>query len=164
MGIFLTHRIKAQKVRGKFRSVFREKIRSSKKIFRAKFTLQTRHLNSLSSLFETVLSETVFGPSPRVGNTIFRSAPYTEGVSTGVWCVPGFGAGFEIALKPSNCRKKEKSWKRALLFSAPTSGMHQALVQKRCDLPSITVLARKSCAYCPNNGTTNTTGSNSLPR
>ena len=40
-GFFLTHRIKAQK----FRSIFREKIRSSKKIFRAKFTLQTCHLN-----------------------------------------------------------------------------------------------------------------------
>ena len=25
----------------------------------------------------------------------------SESVSTGVWCVPGFGAGFEIALEPS---------------------------------------------------------------
>ena len=32
-GIFLTHREKAQKFRGKFRSVFRNKIRSSKKSF-----------------------------------------------------------------------------------------------------------------------------------
>ena len=42
---FLTHRTKAQTFRGKFRSIFRKKIRSSKKIFRANFTLQTCHLN-----------------------------------------------------------------------------------------------------------------------
>ena len=42
-GFFLTHRTKAQKFRGKFRSIFRKKIRGSKKIFRAKFTLQTCH-------------------------------------------------------------------------------------------------------------------------
>ena len=47
-GFFLTHRTKLQKFRGKFRSIFRNKIRSSKKIFRAKFTLQTCHLNSMS--------------------------------------------------------------------------------------------------------------------
>ena len=46
-GFFLTHRTKAQKFRGKFRSIFRKKIRGSKKIFRAKFTLQTCHLNML---------------------------------------------------------------------------------------------------------------------
>ena len=45
-GFFLTHRTKAQKFRGKFRSIFRKKIRGSKKIFRAKFTLQTCHLNT----------------------------------------------------------------------------------------------------------------------
>ena len=44
-GFFLTHRTKAQKLRRKFRSIFRKKIRGSKKIFRAKFTLQTCHLN-----------------------------------------------------------------------------------------------------------------------
>ena len=43
-GFFLTHRTKAQKFRGKFRSIFRTKIRGSKKIFRAKFTLPTCHL------------------------------------------------------------------------------------------------------------------------
>ena len=43
-GFFLTHRTKAQKFRGTFRSIFRKKIRGSKKIFRAKFTLQTCHL------------------------------------------------------------------------------------------------------------------------
>ena len=45
MGFFLTHRTKAQKIRGKFRSIFRTKIRSSKKFFRATFTLQMCHLN-----------------------------------------------------------------------------------------------------------------------
>ena len=33
-GFFLTHRTKAQKFRGKFQSIFRKKIRSSKKILR----------------------------------------------------------------------------------------------------------------------------------
>ena len=47
MGFFLTHRTKAQKIRGKFRSIFREKIRSLKKIFRSKFTLQMCHLKHL---------------------------------------------------------------------------------------------------------------------
>ena len=44
-GIFLTNR--AQKNRGQFRSIFRKKIRSSTIIFRAKFTLQTCHLNHM---------------------------------------------------------------------------------------------------------------------
>ena len=39
-GFFLTHEIKAQNFRGKIRSIFREKIRASKKIFRANFVLQ----------------------------------------------------------------------------------------------------------------------------
>ena len=43
---FLTHRTKAQKFRGKFRSIFRNKIRSSKKIFRAK--LGEMRANSLN--------------------------------------------------------------------------------------------------------------------
>ena len=43
-GFCLTHRTKAQTFRGKFRSIFHKKIRGSKKIFRAKFTLQTCHL------------------------------------------------------------------------------------------------------------------------
>ena len=46
-GFFLTHRTKAQKFRGKFWSIFRKKIRGSKKIFRAKFTLQTCHLKAM---------------------------------------------------------------------------------------------------------------------
>ena len=46
-GFFLTHRTKAQKFRGNFRSIFRKKIRGSKKIFRAKFTLQTCHLKEM---------------------------------------------------------------------------------------------------------------------
>ena len=45
-GFFLTHRTKAQNFRGNFWSIFRKKIRSSKKIFRAKFTLQTCHLKN----------------------------------------------------------------------------------------------------------------------
>ena len=49
-GFFLTHRTKAQKFRGKFRNIFRKKIRGSKKIFRAKFTLQTCHLKPFQSL------------------------------------------------------------------------------------------------------------------
>ena len=31
---------------------------------------------------------------------------FSEGVSTGVWCVPGFGAGFEFALEPSKLQKE----------------------------------------------------------
>ena len=41
-GIFLsTHKIKDQIFRGKYRSIFREKIHGSKKTFRANFVLQT---------------------------------------------------------------------------------------------------------------------------
>ena len=40
---------------------------------------------------------------------------------------------FAIALEPSNCRTKKKSRKRAFIFSAPDSGMHQTLVQKKSD-------------------------------
>ena len=40
-GFFLTHRIKAQKIRGKFRAFFIRKSVAQTKIFRAKFTLQT---------------------------------------------------------------------------------------------------------------------------
>ena len=78
------------------------------------------------SFAETTLYETAL-LSP---NEIFLS----EGVSTGVWCVPGFGAGFEIALEPSVLQKQgDKKRKRALLFSAPNPGMRQTLVQKRSD-------------------------------
>ena len=58
-GFFLTHRTKAQKFpgefRGEFRSILCKKIRGSKKIFRAKFTLQTCHLNDEGS---TVILQT----------------------------------------------------------------------------------------------------------
>ena len=40
-GFFRTHEIKAQKLGGKFQSIFREKIHASIKIFRANFILQT---------------------------------------------------------------------------------------------------------------------------
>ena len=46
-GIFFDPHIKAQKFRGKFRSIFREKFRASKKIFRANFVLQTCHPKNL---------------------------------------------------------------------------------------------------------------------
>ena len=35
----------------------------------------------------------------------FSNMNLSESVSTGVWCVPGFGAGFEIALEPSKLLK-----------------------------------------------------------
>ena len=39
----------------------------------------------------------------RVASAVDTEFPYlTEGISTGVWCVPGFGAGFEIALRSSS--------------------------------------------------------------
>ena len=34
---------------------------------------------------------------------------FSESVSTGVWCVPGFGAGFEIALEPSKLQKQPEN-------------------------------------------------------
>ena len=55
-GFFLTHRTKAQTFRGKFRSIFRTKIRGSKKIFRAKFTLRTCHLNFLLTIGSFLLT------------------------------------------------------------------------------------------------------------
>ena len=33
----------------------------------------------------------------------------SESVLTGVWCVPGFGAGFEIALEPSKLQKQAEN-------------------------------------------------------
>ena len=59
MGFFLTHRTKAQKFRGKFRSIFRKKIRSSKKIFRAKFTLHTCHSDEVFSPDRLRLTPTI---------------------------------------------------------------------------------------------------------
>ena len=46
---------------------------------------------------------------------------YSESVSTGVWCVPGFGAGFEIALEPSELQKEgENPGKRHFYFLRQT--------------------------------------------
>ena len=56
-------------------------------------------------------------PMPRLGFSVcfffdckqLPSVPtelILESVSTGVWCVPGFGAGFEIALEPSKLQKE----------------------------------------------------------
>ena len=47
MGYFRTNKIKAQTFWGYFRSMNRKKIRSPKKIFLAKFALQTCHLKKL---------------------------------------------------------------------------------------------------------------------
>ena len=44
-GIFLDPQIIGSRISGKFRSIFREKMRASNKIFRANFVLQKRHLN-----------------------------------------------------------------------------------------------------------------------
>ena len=80
-GFFLTHRIKAQKFRGKFRGIFRKKIRSSNKIFRAKFTLQTCHLNDV--LFAGVLrGNTIRGNTTRNSE---RKMALWEGLWEGLW-------------------------------------------------------------------------------
>ena len=48
---------------------------------------------------------------------------FSESVSTGVWCVPGFGAGFETALDPSKLQKEgENPGKGHFSF------LHQTLV------------------------------------
>ena len=68
-GFFLTHKIKAQNFRGKFRSIVREKIRASKKIFRANFVLQTCHPKFFQSSHVYVyasLCVCVPSPSPEV--------------------------------------------------------------------------------------------------
>ena len=55
---------------------------------------------------------------------MYFSFDLSESVSARVWCVPGFGAGFEIALKPSKLQKEgEKSGKATLIFF-----LHQILV------------------------------------
>ena len=45
-------------------------------------------------------------PSMHTVDEILRFQSQSEGVSTGVWCVPGFGAGFEFALEPSKLQKE----------------------------------------------------------
>ena len=40
---------------------------------------------------------------------LLRESIVSESVSTGVWCVPGFGAGFEIALEPSKLQKEAEN-------------------------------------------------------
>ena len=63
--IFLAHRIKAQKFRGKFRSIFREKFRAPKKIFRANFVLQTCHPNDMGYRHDSIAISRVMGPLRR---------------------------------------------------------------------------------------------------
>ena len=50
----------AQKFQGKFQSIFREKIRASKKIFRANFVLQTWHPNQMPHLHASATDWVVF--------------------------------------------------------------------------------------------------------
>ena len=58
------------------------------------------------------------------------SRDMSESVSTGVWCVPGFGAGFEIALKPSNLLKEGENpgqgrfdfLRQSLVYTKPRGG------------------------------------------
>ena len=53
----------------------------------------------------------------------------SESISTGVWCVAGFGAGLEIALGPlKSSERRRNPGKRALSLSAPNSAMHQRLI------------------------------------
>ena len=65
----------------------------------------------------------------RFQNFIVRALPtknsvlddFSESVSTGVWCVPGFGAGFENALEPSKLQKEgENSGKGHFYFLRQT--------------------------------------------
>ena len=49
-GFLSTHKWRLKNFRGKFRSIFREKFRASKKIFRANFVLQTCHPKILCAL------------------------------------------------------------------------------------------------------------------
>ena len=52
---------------------------------------------------------------------IFRSCCFSDSVSTGVWCIPGFGAGFEIALELSKLQKEgEKPGKGHFYFLRQT--------------------------------------------
>ena len=46
------------------------------------------------------------GFSSKICGFLRLSAKNSESVSTGVWCVPGFGAGFEIALERSKLQKE----------------------------------------------------------
>ena len=63
--ILRTHKIKAQKIRGLFWSIFREKIRASKKIFRANFVLQTCHPKKRGGSGHTVKGEESVSEKPR---------------------------------------------------------------------------------------------------
>ena len=45
-------------------------------------------------------------------------ADHSESVSTGVWCVPGSGAGLKSPSNPQNCRKKKTQEKGTFIFCA----------------------------------------------
>ena len=79
---------------------------------------------SLLMIFFTV-SFSRFAPS--LGKRFNRSL-----VRTGLW--RGF---WNRPWTLKTAERRGKSWKRRLLFSAPNSGMHQTLVQKRSDSRSL---------------------------
>ena len=103
-GFFLTHRTKAQKFRGKFRSIFCNKIRSSKKIFRAKFTLQTCHLNKYGteSWAELLGASAIFvSQEGSLGQRGFKFASFAPGFSL-KW--PGMKAILSLMEQTSQIR------------------------------------------------------------
>ena len=51
-------------------------------------------------------NEGTFGCSPGTKAGTRVRSHVSESVSTGVWCVPGFGAGFGFALEPSKLQKE----------------------------------------------------------
>ena len=63
--------------------------------------IAARNRKSLATFHRTLKSQCNIALSSR-GNR----CDFSESVSTGVWCVPGFGAGFEIALEPSELQKE----------------------------------------------------------
>ena len=80
-----------------------------------------------TTLFQTGMwhSQDQNGPNWSIS---VRLGVKSESVSTSVWCIPGFGAGFEIALEPSklkkyaeNCAKGRFNFLRQILY-APNPG------------------------------------------
>ena len=82
------------------------------------FSRSSRELLPSSLWHESGTQRKLFGWTVLFWVDFFGWIFLSESVSTGVWRVPGLGAGFEIALEPSNCRRRRTSCKRSLLFSA----------------------------------------------
>ena len=59
----------------------------------------------------------------------------SQTISTRLWCISGFGAGFVFPLEQTlrTAEINRMFWKRALLLSVPSPGMHQTLVQESSD-------------------------------